>query len=64
MNKDYAKVGTSKIKSSCKEVTEVVGNAVGNKSQESKGKVQKIAGKSRAANSDCKSDLQKLWMIS
>ena len=61
MNKDYAKVGTSKIKGSCKEVA---GRAVGDKSQKSKGKVQKIAGKTRAANCDFKSDLQKLWMIS
>lgn len=61
MNKDYAKVGTSKIKGSCKEV---VGKTVSNKSQESKGKLQKITGKTRAANSDLKSDLQKLWMIS
>jgi uncharacterized protein YjbJ (UPF0337 family) len=61
MNKDYAKVGTSKIKGACKEV---VGKAVGNKSLERIGKVQKIAGKTLAANSDLKSDLQKLWMIS
>jgi len=61
MNKDYAKVVTSKIEGSCKDA---FGRAVNNKSQESTGKLQKIAGKTRAANSDLKSDLQKLWMIS
>ena len=61
MNKDYAKGRARKTTDSFKELA---GRAVGDKSQESKGKVQKITGKTRAANSDLQSDLAKIWMIS
>jgi len=56
MNKDQVKGRVSKTKG---EIKEAVGKAVGDKSLEIEGKVQKIAGKSQAAYGDLKSDIKK-----
>ena len=60
MDKDYVK---GRAKETTGSLREVAGRAFGEKTQESKVKVQKMAIKTEAANSDLRSDLQKLWMI-
>jgi hypothetical protein len=60
MNRDHAKGRPSKATG---QVDEVISNAVVVRLPERRAKVQKISGKTKAANCDFSSELQQLWMV-